>query len=55
MKGNKLVASEGKWLTDGELYGKIVYLSVSGSPDDWYEISEEEYREKTKEAWVNDE
>ena len=55
MKRIKLVASDGKWLTNGEIYGKVVYLSVGGNPDDWYEISEEEYQEKTREACVYDE
>lgn len=55
MKRIKIVASEGNWLTNGELYGKIVYLCESNSPDDWYEISEEEYQEKTREACVYDE
>lgn len=43
MKRIKLTASDGKWLTDGEAYGKIVYLGVNDKPENWYEITEEEY------------
>jgi hypothetical protein len=38
-----LVADEGKWLTNGETYGKQVTLAVGASADDWHEISDEEY------------
>lgn len=42
-------ADEGKWLTDGEHYGKTMSLAVGVSIDNYYEISDEEYQEKTKE------
>lgn len=38
-----LVADEGKWLTNGETYGKQVTLAVGASADDWHEITDEEY------------
>ena len=41
-----LKADEGKVLTNGETYssvGGLVYLGVNDSPDNWYEITEEEY------------
>lgn len=38
-----LRASEGHMLTNGTAYGKTVVLGVSDSPDNWYEISIEEY------------
>ena len=39
----KLIASDGMILTNGEAYGKEVYLGTGDSPDNWYEITEEEY------------
>lgn len=39
----KIVASEGHILTNGNTYGKIVYLGVNDNPDSWTEITEEEY------------
>ena len=45
----KLTASEGHVLTNGESFGKIVYLASGDEGDGWYEISESEY-EKIKEA-----
>lgn len=41
----KLTAAEGFILTNGEAYGKEVYLSKTDSPDNWYEITEAEYEE----------
>lgn len=49
----KLTASEGMILTNGEAYGKEVYLGSNDSADNWHEITEEEYNtiiaEKEKE------
>lgn len=36
----KLTAAEGMTLTNGETYGKEVYLGVNDSADNWQEISE---------------
>ncbi len=44
-----LNASEGKILTNGEAYGKTVYLGVNDKPENWYEITEAEYEEKMRE------
>ena len=41
-------ADEGKWLTDGENYGKTISLAEGVSVDDYYEISDEEYEEQMK-------
>ena len=41
----KLVASDGMVLTNGETYGTEVYLGTSDKPDNWTEITEEEYNE----------
>ena len=42
-------ADEGKMLTNGEIYGKSIYLAEDVSVDDFYEISEDEYHEIMKE------
>lgn len=39
----KLIASEGFVLTNGEAYGKTVYLGKNDRSDNWNEITEEEY------------
>ena len=41
----KLTASEGHVLTNGENYGKVVYLAQGDDGEKWYEITEEEYNE----------
>lgn len=38
----KLIASEGKTLTNGESYGKEIYLGCNDKPENWYEITDEE-------------
>lgn len=44
MKEQKvLYADDGKMLTNGETYGKVVFLAEGESADTWYEITEEEY------------
>lgn len=44
-----LYADDGKVLTDGETYGRIIDLAIGKSEDDYYEISEAEY-EKIEQA-----
>ena len=36
----KLVASEGMTLTNGEAYGKEVYLGKNDKAENWYEITD---------------
>ena len=36
-------ADEGKWLTDGENYGKTMSLAEGVTVDSFYEITDEEY------------
>ena len=44
----KITASEGKILTNGEVYSKEIYLGKYDSPDNWNEITEEEYNKILK-------
>lgn len=44
-----LTASEGYYLTDGEIYGTKIYLSQDRTPDEYTEITEAEYEEIMKE------
>ena len=39
---NKLIADEGMTLTNGEAFGKKVYLASGASPYDWWEVTDEE-------------
>lgn len=41
----KLTASEGMMLTDGENYGKEVFLAVGADQSKWHEITQAEYDE----------
>lgn len=41
----KLTASEGHVLTNGEAYGKEIWLGKNDSVDNWYEITDAEYSE----------
>lgn len=41
-----LTASDGCYYTDGNVYGKIVYLANNANIDDFYEITEEEYEKR---------
>lgn len=45
----KLTANDGMILTNGEVYGKEIYLGVNDSPDNWHEVSIAEYEAKMKE------
>jgi hypothetical protein len=44
----KIIASEGMILTNGESYGKIIFLSDDADVSLWYEITEEKYNEIQK-------
>lgn len=41
----KLTASDGMVLTNGETYGKEIYLGKFDSADNWHEITEAEAQE----------
>lgn len=38
----KLTASEGMTLTNGEAFGKEVYLGCNDKPENWQEITDEQ-------------
>ena len=40
-----LTADDGKVITDGETYGKQIFLAVGETAEGYYEITEEEYNE----------
>ena len=40
----KLVATEGMIYTNGESFGRTVFLGTGDSPDNWHEITEFEYQ-----------
>ena len=44
----KIIASEGMTLTNGEVFGKEVYLGCNDSLDNWYEITDQEAEEIRK-------
>lgn len=50
IKITKLTAAQGQVLTNGEAYGKQVYLGVYDCPDNWREISQEEYEKIMEET-----
>lgn len=56
IKTIKLEADEGKVLTDGETYGVTIFLGSGRKPEEFYEITREEYdqimAEKEKEMEV---
>lgn len=43
----KMVAASGMVLTNGEAYGKEIYLGKNDAPQNWHEITDAEY-EKIK-------
>lgn len=44
-----IYADEGKILTNGKEYGKIVYLAVGETADNWHEIYLAEYEKQLQE------
>ena len=43
-----LTASDGYILTDGEIYGRVIYLAKDRKPDEFTEITDSEYQELLK-------
>lgn len=48
-----LYAAEGMVLTDGEHYGKIIFVAEDVSPDMYYEITDNEYENILKQQEEN--
>ena len=44
----KVTASDGMWLTNGEIYSKEIYLGCNDSIDNWHEITDAEYEKNFK-------
>lgn len=42
----KLTAAEGMTLTNGEAFGKEIYLGKNDKPENWYEITDAEAEER---------
>jgi hypothetical protein len=45
IKSIKLTADDGMTITNGEAFGKVVYLAYNSSPDNWREITDAEAEE----------
>lgn len=45
----KLTATDGHYLTNGDACSKEVYLGINDSPENWHEVTEEEYHQKLAE------
>ena len=52
MELKTISASEGMVLTNGEAYGKSITLGSNDNQDNWYEITEEEYRKIVEEQAI---
>ena len=52
----KLTAANGMILTNGKVYGRVVFLSANDTADNWHEITEAEYQKiiTQKEAESNE-
>ena len=48
IKITKLSASDGHVLTNGEVYGKEIYLGKNDRVENWHEITDAEYEEIRK-------
>lgn len=53
MELNRIVAKEGLILTNGEVFGKSIYLGINDSKENWWEITEEEYK-KTYNSFIEE-
>ena len=45
---NVITADEGKILTDGEVFGRVIYLGANRTAGEFHEITEAEYEEIQK-------
>jgi hypothetical protein len=49
-----LKADEEMTLTNGEAFGKVVYLGINDSADNWHEITDEEAEKLQEQGGVTD-
>ncbi len=49
IQDNILTADEGKWLTNGSVYSRQVWLGVADSVENWSDVDESEVPEEWKE------
>ncbi len=49
---NILTAKEGFVLTNGETYGRKIYLSVNDKAENWREVPEEEILDSVDEKYI---
>jgi hypothetical protein len=55
MKTRKIIyADEGKILTNGEIYGKQIFLAEGESESDYHEITEKEYNKIMEENLIKE-
>lgn len=45
----EIIAKEGMILTDGQIYGRIIYIADDVDVNSFYEITEKEYNKITEE------
>lgn len=50
----KLTAAEGMTLTNGKVFGKVIYIGKNDNPDNWYEITDKEAEEQRMTLLVED-
>ena len=50
----KLAASEGHVLTNGEVYGKEIYLGIYDCAENWHEITDAEYADIVEKEAMQD-
>ena len=50
----KLTASEGHTLTNGDAYGKEIYLGINDKAENWHEITDAEYADIVEKEALED-
>ena len=50
----KLTASEGYILTNGDAYGKEIYLGINDKAENWHEITDAEYADIVEKEAIED-
>ena len=53
-KQTYLISDEGKVLTNGEIYGKVIPLEENETENNFHEITEEEYEKIRAEEDINE-